>query len=171
MRNRFVISDTHFGHANIMGYCQRPFATVEEMDEAMIANWNAVVRPQDKVYHLGDVAIKRESLSKVRRLNGHKYLIAGNHDIFDVRDYLDAGFEKVMGVKVFDGVIFTHIPLHPVSVERFKANVHGHIHNSPSYGFPHINVSVEVVNYTPVPMESILSTIEQSSSATAVVEA
>jgi calcineurin-like phosphoesterase family protein len=78
----FFTSDTHFSHTNIIRYCDRPFADTDEMDEAIIANWNAVVSPDDTVYHLGDIALGPidKSLAKVARLNGHKIAVLGNHD-------------------------------------------------------------------------------------------
>lgn len=135
--NRFVISDTHFGHTNSWakfkredGSPLRPFSSTEEMDETMVSRWNAVVKERDTVYHLGDVVINRKSLGIVSRLNGRKILIRGNHDIFRDEDYRDAGFEQIHGVRVFtDQWIFSHIPLHPESVtQRFRVNVHGHLH-------------------------------------------
>ena len=137
MSNRFVISDTHFGHTNSWekfklpnGDPLRPFTSTEEMDETMVERWNAVVRPQDTVYHLGDVVINKKSLHHVNRLNGKKRLVRGNHDIFRDTDYRDAGFESLYGVRVFvDQFILSHIPLHPDCVtERFRVNVHGHLH-------------------------------------------
>lgn len=76
------VSDTHFGHENVIKYSKRPFGSGEEMDETMIANWNAVVKESDEVYHLGDVAFAKEDrvMSIFRRLNGRKYLLFGNHD-------------------------------------------------------------------------------------------
>lgn len=135
--NRFVISDTHFGHTNSWqkftladGSPLRPFTSTEEMDETMIERWNAKVQPHDTVYHLGDVVINRKSLPLIKRLNGRKILVRGNHDIFRDEDYRDVGFEQIHGVRVFvDKFIFSHIPLHPDCVsERFKVNVHGHLH-------------------------------------------
>jgi len=137
MSNRFVISDTHFGHTNSWekfklpnGDPLRPFTSTEEMDETMVERWNAVVRPQDTVYHLGDVVINKKSLHHVKRLNGKKRLIRGNHDIFKDAEYREVGFESLYGVRVFvDQFILSHIPLHPDCVtERFKVNVHGHLH-------------------------------------------
>lgn len=151
----FVISDTHFSHENIIGYCGRPFADAAEMDEALVARWNTVVKPQDHVYHLGDVAMKKPALDIVKRLNGHKRLVFGNHDIYEAKHYISAGFEKVMGMRVLDGLIFTHVPIHPGSMGRFRANVHGHVHNSESLTLPYVNVSVEVINYTPIALEAI----------------
>lgn len=79
---RFFTSDTHFGHKNIIEYCQRPFKTVDEMNQVLIDNWNAVVKPEDTIYHLGDVAfLKQEAAYKIiQQLNGNKILIRGNHD-------------------------------------------------------------------------------------------
>lgn len=75
-------SDTHFGHANIIKFCNRPFDDVDQMNEAIIDNWNHVVGPDDIVFHLGDVALgpweKWDSL--LTRLNGYKILVVGNHD-------------------------------------------------------------------------------------------
>lgn len=75
-------SDTHFGHKNIIRYANRPFDDVTHMNEMLVHNWNSVVHPDDTVYHLGDVALGpiRESLAYIRRLNGRKVLITGNHD-------------------------------------------------------------------------------------------
>lgn len=75
-------ADTHFGHKNILKFCNRPFATIEEMDEALIERWNEKVAPDDDVYHLGDFALT--SVAKTRdvlnRLNGNIHLIIGNHE-------------------------------------------------------------------------------------------
>lgn len=162
MATVFVISDTHFGHANILTFRKadgeriRPqFSCVEEMDEFMVDRWNATVRPQDHVYHLGDVAMKKPGLAMVRRLTGHKRLVPGNHDIFDVKDYLACGFQKICGMRVLDNWLMTHIPIHPESLGRFKGNVHGHIHERAAYPGAYINVSVEAVNYTPVALEAL----------------
>lgn len=80
-------ADTHFGHARIIEYCKRPFASVEEMDEALVANWNAVVGPDDEVWHLGDFAGRNADMAAGyrARLNGRIHLIWGNHDSEKVR--------------------------------------------------------------------------------------
>lgn len=150
----WVTSDTHFGHENIIKYCSRPFTDAHEMDEMLILYWNTLVKPEDHVYHLGDVAMAKPFLKQVKRLNGHKRLVMGNHDIFRVQDYLAAGFEKIMAMRVLDGMLFTHVPVHPESMGRFKANIHGHTHEH-SYGAPYLNVCVEVRQYKPVPIEDI----------------
>ena len=137
MENIFIISDTHFGHANILTFSNadgspvRSFSCVEEMDQHMIDRWNSVVRPQDHVYHLGDVAMKRPYLDTIGKCNGHKRLVRGNHDIFRTKDYLKY-FDEVYATRVLDGMIFTHIPIHPESMGRFGVNVHGHVHGMPA---------------------------------------
>ena len=183
MSNRFLISDTHFGHTNTWakftvedGSPLRPFTSTEEMDETMVDNWNRVVRPKDTVYHLGDVVIARRNLETVKRLNGRKILIRGNHDIFRDKDYYEAGFEQIHGVRVFvDQFILSHIPLHPDCVgERFKRNVHGHLHGNRimrpvseaiRMELPHgpltepdpryLSVCVEQINYTPISFDEV----------------
>src|SRR4051812_27561867 len=75
-------SDLHFGHRNIIGYCDRPFRDVDAMDAALVERWNEVVAPDDIVWVLGDVAMGRieRSLALVGGLHGTKHLVAGNHD-------------------------------------------------------------------------------------------
>jgi len=181
--NRFVISDTHFGHTNSWekfkledGSPLRPFTSTEEMDETMIERWNAKVQPQDTVYHLGDVVINKKYLHLVSRLNGRKILIRGNHDIFGDEQYYLAGFEQIHGVRVFvDKFILSHIPLHPECVtERFKVNVHGHLHANEIMSWQVIDedivhkpdprylcVSVEHTNYEPLHFDEVQARIDK----------
>lgn len=127
----------------------------------MIERWNATVKPQDYVYHLGDLTLLRGSnaaqkLSFVRGLNGHKRLILGNHDHFDVKEYRDAGFEKVFGLhRPQRDIILSHIPLHEGSLSGVRLNIHGHIHRHNSPPGPYRNACVEKWNYTPVAWEVI----------------
>jgi calcineurin-like phosphoesterase family protein len=88
-------ADHHFGHANILGFCKRPFATVEQMNETLIAHWNRVVGPQDLVYHLGDIFLMPAvEARKIRqRLHGRICLVRGNHD--KTADSLKSGFEWI----------------------------------------------------------------------------
>ncbi len=82
MKNIYFTSDHHFGHKNILKFTERPFATVEEMDEVLIERWNSKVGPDDEVYHLGDMGLcSQGKLRKIlERLNGKIYLIKGNHE-------------------------------------------------------------------------------------------
>ena len=126
-KKTFVISDTHFGHNNIIKYANRPWTNTWEMDEEMVMLWNYTVRPEDKVYHLGDVTLGKKNLSIINSLNGHKTLIAGNHDIYNTKEYLKY-FDNVRACKEFNGYIITHIPVHPNQKARYKGNIHGHMH-------------------------------------------
>jgi calcineurin-like phosphoesterase family protein len=182
MSNRFVVSDTHFGHTNSWekfkkadGSPLRPFNSTEEMDEAMVERWNNIVSPSDTVYHLGDVVIDKKSLHHIKRLNGSKRLIRGNHDIFDDKMYYNVGFTKIVAYRVFvDEFVFSHIPLHPDCIsDRFKCNVHGHTHSNivtrtivteqgveqkevdPRY----LCVCVEHTDFAPIPFEEVKSRI------------
>lgn len=131
----FLTSDTHFGHINICKFTNydgtpvRPWDDVNEMDEEMVKRWNDTVRPNDKVYHLGDVVINRKSLEIMDRLNGDKVLIRGNHDIFRLRDYAKY-FRDVRGYHVMNGMILSHIPISEDSLARFGCNIHGHTHGN-----------------------------------------
>jgi calcineurin-like phosphoesterase family protein len=134
MPSVFLVSDTHFGHTGVCRFVRndgvtklRPWDTAEEMDEFMVAAWNERVRPTDKVYHLGDVVINRKALGIMRRLNGDKVLIRGNHDIFKDTDYREH-FRELRAYHVMNGMILSHIPIHSESLGRFGVNIHGHLH-------------------------------------------
>lgn len=176
--NIFVIADTHFGHRSLVegklldngtrqqmaGGRHTDFASVEEHDEAMVERWNSVVCPSDKVYHLGDVCMSKKSLPIIGRLNGKKTLIAGNHDIFNTREYTPY-FTNVRGSRVIGDVILTHVPVHSGELRehggRFSGNVHGHLHrNKFSEWWNYINVCVENWDYTPVSLDEILSLLK-----------
>lgn len=96
-QHTFFTSDTHFNHANIIRFCNRPFNDVEQMNETLIANWNRVVQPEDTVFHLGDFCLggSVEWTKILNRLNGKIYLILGNHDIKNIRQGYMRRFEEV----------------------------------------------------------------------------
>lgn len=175
MTKTWIISDTHFGHTNILKFTDNEgnlirgdkFSSVEEMDQAMIDNWNKVVKPNDRVYHLGDLAINRRAIETVSKCNGRKVLIKGNHDIFKLKDYTPY-FDDIRAYKVFpkQGIICSHIPLHTSQfTHRFKWNLHGHLHENvvkDFLGLPdqrYINMCVEHTNYTPVDLDLIFDKI------------
>lgn len=154
MKKVFVISDTHFGHANIIKYAGRPFDSIEEMDNSLVEFWNHVVSPTDKVYHLGDVTLSKKKLPILDKLNGNKTLIAGNHDIYKTSEYLKY-FKNVVACKEINGFIMTHIPVHPDQKYRYKGNIHGHMHEKNIADRWYFNVSVEQIGYTPMNIEQI----------------
>ena len=172
MVKTWLISDTHFGHQGVCNFTRddgsplRPWDNADDMDAALVANWNAVVAPGDRVYHLGDVAIKRQSLVILERCNGRKALVKGNHDIFKLNDYRkyfdDVRAYIVLKSKTGAKVILSHIPIHPGTLGRFGTNLHGHLHAnivSLDDGSPdprYINVCVEHTNYTPIALDTFL---------------
>ena len=132
----FIISDLHLSHPNAYvftrsdnGERMRPWADEWcTADEMIIEAWNSIVSPQDKVYVLGDVSIKRKGLKLLPRMQGRKELILGNHDIFRDNDYTEH-FNRMHGMLKKDKFILTHYPIHPDSIPHWcEANVHGHIH-------------------------------------------
>lgn len=164
--NIFFTSDTHFGHAKMLtfynydGVRERPFDTVEECDELMIENWNKVVRPQDKVYFLGDLVLNKKSIHNVMsRLKGHKCLIRGNHDLLALKYYTE-WFYDIRGCYNLDSYLMTHIPIHPDSKSRFKMNIHGHLHSNHvklngKNDLWYRNVCMDACDYKLVPYEQI----------------
>lgn len=162
----FIVSDTHFGHANILNFKQengdpvRLFESVEEMDELMVKNWNDVVGETDHVYHLGDVYFG-QGWKHISRLKGKKRLVLGNHDN-PLDQNLYRHFKKMMvwrDFKEYD-CILSHVPIHEASLFKRSKNLHGHIHNDGHRGLiddpRYINCCVEVRNYTPIPIEELV---------------
>jgi len=172
MADIYFISDTHFFHDNILKFTDkdgktiRDFSDVTEMNERMVEKWNARVKPQDKVYHLGDVACGVKKTSEftelMYRLNGHLRLMLGNHDNITHPAY--KRFEKIelwTGGKFKDrGFVASHIPLRPDQFRGGEVNVHGHTHQNLVEG-PYINVCVEHTDYTPVHIDEIIARINK----------
>ena len=173
----WIISDTHFGHHNIIKYCSRPFQSVNRMDATMILRWQERVKPEDTIYHIGDVGLTKGDFLEKRILPclpGKKILILGNHDK-SAKRMMEIGFDfacEGMFIRPAEWgsvlLFLSHKPL------RTKPNfpgvgypdyvLHGHIHNStseerakheskgeiveiPSFN---INMSVELWDYQPV---------------------
>ena len=162
----WIISDTHFNHANIIRYCARPYVSTEEMNKDLIKRWNNIVRPQDTVYHLGDFGMggKNEITEWRRALNGRVKLIKGNHDGHSNQWYRDCGFDEVYdrSILIQDFYILSHAPLSVMPNYPF-VNIFGHIHNNgelPDFGKNFYNACVEVNNYTPILFEDIKKSIE-----------
>lgn len=169
MRNIFVISDTHFGHVNILSFTNadgsrvREFDSVDEMNERMVENWNAVVNDQDIVYHLGDVYFG-QGHSVLHRLKGRKRLLLGNHD--DGKDErLHKVFQKIELWRMFPefNCLLTHVPVHESALYKVQYNLHGHVHTGSHRGLiedpRYINCCVEVRDYKPVALEEIMNNV------------
>ena len=167
----FVISDTHFNHANILGFKDyigkpcREFDNVDQMNEAMMDNWVSVVGPKDTVIHCGDVLFGLDKVdwltANFAKLPGKKRLVLGNHDN---PKHLAPFFKDIqMWIDMSDkGFLFSHTPQHASTLaesHRFGTgkvlNVHGHIHTNPSPEGPYKCVCVEQTNFTPVDIETL----------------
>ncbi len=161
MEKVWFIADTHFGHKAILNYEKRPFADVEEMDEKIIINWNSVVLPNDRVFVLGDFSLygKEKTTEICNKLNGHKYLIIGNHDTESEQYYRECGFENTVAYPIIldNFWILSHEPLY-VNTNMPYANIYGHVHNNPSYkdfSVQSFCVCCERLDYTPIEFNEI----------------
>ena len=176
-KHLFFTSDTHFGHENIIKFCNRPFANAKEMNETLINNWNRVVGPDDTIFHLGDFAFGGSYLwnNMLDRLNGHIYLVIGNHDRKNLRQGYVQKFDGIypqLQINI-DGrsVYLNHYPFlcYGGSYRGDKDAVwqlFGHVHSSPfSTGkdderlkmlFPYqYDVGVDNNNFTPISWEDV----------------
>lgn len=168
----YLTSDLHFNHKNILKYepNSRPFATIEEMNNTLISNWNKVVQPQDTVYVLGDLAMGRNEDSRacIEQLNGKIELIRGNHD-----NKARLEMYSELGIKIHDiyylnykGLFFIllHFPLENKDFSKmiFESNkevilLYGHVHSKGQPGFINnsYHVGVDTNNLTPISIEQI----------------
>jgi calcineurin-like phosphoesterase family protein len=172
-RKIWVISDTHFGHENMYRFTtfdgthrvRERFMHAAEADIYMCDQWAQRVRPWDHVYHLGDVGFTRDAVGLVKKLPGKKRLVLGNHDQLDMSVYRECGFQKIMLCRFYEGLLLTHMPVHPSCLwgERIRANIHGHTHErqvvSAPGEKPYMNVCVEHTDYCPVDLEDLRARI------------
>lgn len=177
----YFTSDHHFGHFNVIKYCDRPFSYVEEMDRTMEENWNNTVKPEDTVYVLGDFSfyniIKTNEI--LDRLAGHKILLPGNHD----KKYVQWNFNEILSGNSTlqidnDVVLLSHYP-YPPSKEELAVNpydvryldrryedkgqwlLHGHVHEKWKARKKMINVGVDVWEFKPASIEEIKEIINK----------
>lgn len=156
MPETFFTADSHFGHANIIRLCNRPFADIAEHDRVLVDSWNAVVQPQDIVWHLGDFSYSKHPKATRRvfeQLNGHKRLVLGNHDFRggtkflpweSVQHYAETSIEGVRivmfhyGMRVWPGMHHGSVMLYGHSHGRLPGNAQS------------MDVGVDVMGFAPV---------------------
>ena len=155
MSQVFFISDLHFSHQNMAK--ARGFETIEQHDNHIIDCWNKKVSKRDIVYLLGDLTMeKRSPYPLLAKLNGTKRVIGGNHDRpQDMHELLKYVY-SISGMIRYKGFILTHCPIHESEVDRFRGNIHGHVHAESLPDPRYFNVSAEAINYTPISFEELL---------------
>lgn len=186
----FYTADLHFSHANIIKYCARPYADIDEMNTKLVNNWNEVVQPDDTVYVLGDVTMSMKNLTPVERLNGRKILVAGNHDEAwighkkfgkpGVAERYSELFEQVHASGIIGhildndrSVVLSHLPYQGDSHDgdRFEKNrpkdlgllnICGHVHEAWTHQGHSVNVGVDRWEYRPVSEQSLIEYIEEN---------
>jgi len=171
----WLTSDNHFGHKNIIGYCDRPYKSVEEMNENMIENWNAVVSPNDQVIVVGDFSFMdlEETKAICRRLYGIKTLVRGNHD----KAHSDIWFQKAGFDTVTEHIVLpsyktlesAEVQHHPVYETRYGLDIlfHGHAHNyclAKHYVTKNkvlLNVGVDCWGFRPIHIDQAFDAVER----------
>lgn len=157
-------SDQHFGHRNIIQYCQRPWNNVDEMNLAIVKNWNNLVSPKDTVYVVGDVFLcsSQRATEIISQLQGKKILIRGNHDR-SIETMKSVGFAEVhskLYLKLRDGrtALLSHKPL-PWSQFRDEADllIHGHHHHGDVTNGYRVNACVDLWDYRPFSEDELCS--------------
>jgi calcineurin-like phosphoesterase family protein len=165
----YFTSDTHFGHANVIKYCDRPYKDQWEMNDALIKNWNSVVKPEDLVFHLGDFGFMNPpSLVKiVWRLNGTICLVPGNHDS---RQLLNKLYEIPQTKLVVEErykelsfnsrkIVLCHYPIESWNnMSHGSIHLHGHSHGKSRQQAGRFDVGVDspYMHYKPQPLQYFL---------------
>lgn len=166
----FFTADPHFWHSNIISLTNRPFRNIAEMNEALIANWNAVVPENGYVFVLGDMFWNEDLEDKyaviMRRLNGKKYLVAGNHDYFSPEEYLELGFEAALDFLDLavgkQHVICFHYPIMEwPGFYKGYWHLHGHVHGrGRHFSYRVMDVGVDANQYMPVSWFAVKKNLE-----------
>lgn len=149
MSKVYIIADLHFGHDNIAMH--RGFKNAEEQDTLIIKNWNSVVGKNDIVWILGDIGMEKSThYHLLNELKGKKKVILGNHDLPKHTPELLKYVEQVGAMVKYKGYILSHCPIHESEMEHYNVNIHGHVHEKTINDDRYLNVSCDVLNYTPM---------------------
>ena len=190
----YFVSDLHFGHSDIIKFCNRPYRSVQEMDEALTVNWNSVVKKDDTVFDLGDFAFAPDWRWKelLGKLNGHHILIIGNHDCSEYPgDSVMELFERVETEMLLEidehQVYLNHFPFLCYAGSYRNAGtatiqLFGHVHSGPRVGgkdkdrlawlFPNqYDVGVDNNNYMPVSWQQVLKKIKAQTTSMPIITA
>lgn len=158
-------SDTHYGHANIIRFCNRPYSDVQEMNNSLIENYNALVKPSDTVYILGDFCFSRNPDAIFNRLNGNKHLILGNHDrLKHIKHLRWAWIKDVYKLSVGKRTkIWLSHYAHRTWPHSHKGSIHlyGHSHGDLEDWGKSTDVGVDAWDYKPVHLDTILKMMEK----------
>lgn len=160
MPDIWFTADTHLGHANIIKHSARPFGTVQEMDAALIATWNAVVREDDDIWHLGDFCYRsaKAPADYLRCLNGRKHLVWGNHDSEQAKTAPGWASSQAYAEITVDGtrVVLFHYGLRTWrGVGRGAIHLYGHSHGRLPGERQSCDVGVDAWAYRPVSLTEI----------------
>ena len=158
--NVFFTSDTHFCHERVIDFVKRPFKDIEEMNDALVKNWNQRVKPEDSVFHLGDFVWGDKRFDEfMERLNGHIILVTGNHD--------RGNFGIITEALIEYGGHEWHL-IHNSELTRHPYVLCGHVHNLWTVNriFTEgqlvqtcVNVGVDVWGYRPITINEILTAV------------
>lgn len=167
----YFTSDLHFGHSKIINHCNRPFRNAEEMDRALIRNWNETVTYDDEVYILGDLTMRGGMFANeiLRQLNGKKYIVQGNHDKFCSNEAFDTKLvEWVKDYHFIEYGVFQFILFHyPIEewwrMQKGSIHLHGHLHNGLEYnldaiekGHRRYDVGADANGYKPISIDEVI---------------
>lgn len=174
----FFTSDLHLGHSNIIRFCNRPYASIDEMDEALVSNWNERVKAHDVVWVLGDVSFShpQRTFELLNRLNGFKKLVLGNHDkSIRTQQHLRSCFNEVTDgfkelylqdedVHQAHFAVLCHYPMLTWNRSFYGAlHLHGHHHNPtpirPDETLKRYDVGVDANNYAPVSLREVIDAL------------
>jgi len=166
--NDWFTADPHINHTNIIRYSNRPFETVEEMNGTIIDNWNARVKPGDRVFFLGDLGMFRsteDATKVVRSLNGQKFFIFGNHDRKHIRNsegWQEKDYYRRMKINGQVIVMF-HYPLLTWDRSHYGSwMLHGHCHGSlQPTNQPRLDVGVDVHGFVPINFDEVASIMKE----------
>jgi calcineurin-like phosphoesterase family protein len=155
MSKVFFISDLHLSHNNMAKL--RGFESIDEHDNHIVTEWNKVVSKRDIVWLLGDITMeKRTPYPILEKLNGFIRVVAGNHDRPQDMHELLKYVQSVSGMVNYKGFALTHCPIHESEIDRFRGNIHGHVHADTLPDHRYINVSAENIDYIPRSFEELL---------------
>jgi calcineurin-like phosphoesterase family protein len=159
----YLTSDQHFGHTNVIKYCNRLFKNTVEMDKVIIDKYNSIVGLDDVCFHVGDFTMSNnfDQISSIlKRLNGVKHLILGNHDRLKPFQYVEAGYTSVHTSLILEGLYLAHDPSVGAALPKGATLLHGHVHGLfkeviSDTGVVLINVGVDVRDMAPISLNDI----------------